>query len=53
MEFSSQVPGLKEVLAAGVEMKPRVNELLDDMTNQIVPPALQRFNALFEQYVGR
>lgn len=52
-EFSSQVPGLKEVLAAGVEMKPRVNELLDDMTNQIVPPALQRFNALFEQYVGR
>lgn len=50
--FAIGIPGLKGVLIQGAEMKPQVDGLLDGMTEQIIPPALQRFNALFQRFVS-
>lgn len=51
-DFAIAIPGLKAILVQGAEMKACTNELLDEMTSQVIPPALQRFNALFRQFVG-
>ena len=51
-DFAHRAPGLEDVLKRGFQAKPQVSKLHADMTADMVPAALQRFNSLFEQYVS-